>query len=280
MRYALQNRSPVKIAAWLLFCCVLTLLCGQDAHAQAADTMPPTEPGQSILESVPWYDASSGSVRSVPVRSQTDDSVHRDSRWLPKPEKVQKQSANTPVGGAAPAAATGTGVSATAWALILLLIIILVSLIIFALTKSDIQFGSNDLAGSNGTSDKPDAQLIERINELPAELRRTDVNARDEAERLMKAGQFDQAIILLFSHQLLFLDHAGYLRLSRGKTNGRYVRETRQRDTQSAAWLRETATAFERSYFGKHELDASWFERLWRQNELLESAVTKKQEAA
>ena len=97
------------------------------------------------------------------------------------------------------------------------------------------------------------------MKHLPAELRRTDVNLRSEAERLMNAGQFDQAIILLFGHQLLLLDHAGLLRLSRGKTNGRYVRETRAADHESADRLRLTATAFERSYFGRHTIAAGEF---------------------
>ena len=238
---------------------------------------------EEFLGDLPWYDAEKGGIRSVPVVSRTDDSVNRDSRWLPKPKKLKQKKTTTAPAGGGPALTGGGsgGVSFLAWVLIAVLIVVLVALIIFAFTKADIQFGNEDLARKKGRSgDKPDADLLERIKELPAELRRTDVNVRDEAYRLMQLGQFDLAIILLFSHQLLSLDHAGYLRLSRGKTNGRYVREVRRRDRQCANWLRETATAFERSYFGHHSVDADWFDRLWQQNLQMESSISGQQEGA
>lgn len=64
---------------------------------------------------------------------------------------------------------------------------------------------------------EPDAAMIQRISLLAPELQRTDVNLRNEAERLMRAGQLDDAIILLFGHQLILLDRAGWLRLAQGQ---------------------------------------------------------------
>jgi hypothetical protein len=118
------------------------------------------------------------------------------------------------------------------------------------------------------------------MKHLPVELRRSGVNLRGEAQRLMEEANFDQAIILLFAHQLLLLDRAGLLRLNRGKTNRRYVRETRSVDRESAERLRATAEAFERSYFGAHALTADEFARLWVENEGLERSVQRRQEAA
>ncbi len=99
------------------------------------------------------------------------------------------------------------------------------------------------------------------MKHLPAELRRTDVNLRSEAERLMREGQYDQAIILLFGHQLLLLDRFGMLRLNRGKTNRKYVRETRAVDGELAGRLQDTVNAFERSYFGRHSIAQREFVR-------------------
>ncbi len=118
------------------------------------------------------------------------------------------------------------------------------------------------------------------MKHLPAELRRTDVNLRSEAERLMQEGQYDQAIILLFAHQLLLLDRATLIRLNRGKTNGKYVRETRSVDPESAQWLRATVAAFERSYFGRHPIEQDDFTELWQSNLKLEESIRRRQELA
>jgi len=152
-----------------------------------------------------------------------------------------------------------------------------VGLILYALSRTEMQLGRGSSSGDDDQTlaGRPDQQTIERIKHLPPELRRTDVNLRTECERLMRAGQYDQAIILLLGHQLLLLDRHGMLRLSRGKTNGRYVRETRSRDERCGRWLRETADAFEQSYFGRHEISPDVFAELWDQNGRLESAVAQ-----
>ena len=103
---------------------------------------------------------------------------------------------------------------------------------------------------------------------------------RSEAERLMNEGEYDQAIILLFGHQLLLLDRVGMLRLNRGKTNRKYVRETRALDPESADRLQGTVTAFERSYFGRHLITAREFADLWQANAELEQAIERRQEVA
>jgi hypothetical protein len=125
-----------------------------------------------------------------------------------------------------------------------------------------------------------DEQTRQRMQHLPVELRRSDVDLRAEAERLMNLGQFDQAIILLLAHQLLTLDRSGYLRLSRGKTNGRYVRETGGTDPAMASRLRHTIVAFERSYFGSHAILAPEFGALWRNNQEMESELAAEDEVA
>jgi hypothetical protein len=70
------------------------------------------------------------------------------------------------------------------------------------------------------------------------------------------------------------------LRLNRGKTNRKYVRETRGADRESAKRLQGTVTAFERSYFGRHVITQSEFADLWRANEELEQTVELRREAA
>ncbi|MEO1524884.1 MAG: DUF4129 domain-containing protein [Planctomycetota bacterium] len=234
---------------------------------------------RNSLGSAPWFDSETGEIKPIEVVPRDDDSIHRDSRWMPKPKKLKQPKTtttnNTGGGGPGVFGSSWTFTNLLGWVLIFVLVVAIVGAITYAISRSELQFAGANARSNNGKSksDLPDEDLLERIKHLPPELRRTDVNLRTECERLMNAGRFDQAIILLLGHQLLLLDRIGLLRLSRGKTNGRYVRETRTNDRQCGDWLRETADAFEQSYFGRHEIPREAFTRLWGQNEQLESAV-------
>ncbi|MEL6107371.1 MAG: hypothetical protein AAFU85_15130 [Planctomycetota bacterium] len=262
--------------------CLLVLAMGIESRCVADD--PPESANVDLrqsLGSAPWFDSETGEVVPVEVVPRVDDSIHRDSRWLPKPKKIKKAAQTQTNNNAATGGRTGMfGSSVTlgnllGWVLIIVLIVLIVGAITYAISRAEVQFGDGAATAQTGKakSNLPDEDLLERIKHLPPELRRTDVNLRTECERLMKDGRFDQAIILLLGHQLLLLDRIGFLRLSRGKTNGRYVRETRTNDSQCGDWLRDTADAFEQSYFGRHEIPREAFDRLWGQNAELESAA-------
>ncbi|QDV44869.1 hypothetical protein Enr13x_47400 [Stieleria neptunia] len=232
------------------------------------------------LDSTPWYDPQSRQLVPIELEIRQDDSIHRESRWLPKPKKIAQpdRPSNTTTTGAA----TATGLFGTSvtwgnlfgWVLLAAMVLGIVGITVYAISRAELRMENRtSTASAADVKGLPDEQTLERIKHLPPELRRTDVNLRTECERLMGEGRFDQAIILMLGHQLLLLDRNGLLRLSRGKTNGRYVRETRNHHDTIATWLRATADAFEQSYFGRHEISAHVFEQLWRQNEMLESAT-------
>ncbi|MCA9138807.1 MAG: hypothetical protein KDB00_18675 [Planctomycetales bacterium] len=242
-----------------------------------------TSPVQKSLETTPWFDAQKNEIVPIAITPRTDDSIHRDSRWLPKPETVKKTTTQPKTSNTG-TTTTGTvlfGSSVTmgnvfGWVLLVVLALAIVGITVYAISRAEINLPDGKKSGKVGSGGDglPDEQMLERIKHLPAELRRTDVNLRTECERLMLEGRFDQAIILMLGHQLLLLDRNGLLRLSRGKTNGRYVRETRTNDHDCATYLRATADAFEQSYFGRHEIPENVFHELWKQNELLERAAT------
>ncbi|NND96980.1 MAG: DUF4129 domain-containing protein [Pirellulaceae bacterium] len=275
----------------LAFAFGLSCVCLTENAAVAQDSMSVDEPAAGALGSTPWYDAESRTLIPMTVKEQKDDSIHRDSRWLPKPKKVQKSSSDT---NTATTTATGTGTTGGTglfgteltfgnlfgWMLLALLVVGTAGLLVYAFTKAEIDLSDKKDALSGDHTKSPDEQMIERMKHLPAELRRTDVNLRTEAHRLMEAGHYDQAIILLFGHQLLMLDRAGLLRLTRGKTNGRYVRESRTNLREAGDRLRLSATAFERSYFGRHQLSADEFQKLWENNLALEQSIQSRQGAA
>lgn len=282
---------PVYVAFIIAGCCLPASGIGQESSVKpdaskvttASDVQPTARsPVARSLESTPWFDAEKTQIVPIAIKPRTDDSIHRDSRWLPKPEAVKK---TTPQANSATTANSGAtnGLFGTSmslgnlfgWVLLLVIAMAIVGAIVYAISRAEINLPDNTKAAGAGSKDGqlPDEQTLERIKHLPPELRRTDVNLRTECERLKNEGRFDQAIILLLGHQLLLLDRNGLLRLSRGKTNGRYVRETRTNDQGSATYLRATADAFEQSYFGRHEIPAEVFEELWKQNDLLESAA-------
>ncbi|MEM9827386.1 MAG: DUF4129 domain-containing protein [Planctomycetota bacterium] len=268
-------RGMQRAFLFAVIACAL-LPYGSDVIAQDAG---------SLLPDSIWFDADTGNAQAVPVKDSVRDSVNRDSRWLPKPKKLSKpkpaeaakgQGANAAGGGTG----GGTGGGFSGMGLSLgnlfgwLLIILLVGLAAVALYALMSRFEPDDVGGSQSARrrqrQKPDEQTLERIAALPPELRRTDVNMRSEAERLMGEGQYDLAIILLFGHQLLTLDGVGMIRLQRGKTNRRYLRECRGADRDAAGALRQTTELFERSFFGGHAIAPDDFARAWKANELLE----------
>lgn len=262
------------VGLWLpcLFC--LTATAG---FAQPADE----SPTDRALGDTNWYDPELDRVVPIEVDPVVDDSINRSSRWLPKPERVKKAATNN-TGGGAGGGFLGSGLSLGnlfGWMLLGAIVVGCVALLLYTFSKAEIDLGSES-RGLRQVSVATDEQTLERMKHLPAELRRTDVNLRSEAERLMNEGKFDQAIILLFAHQLLLLDRAGMLRLNRGKTNGKYYRETRAVDRGTADRLRATINAFERSYFGRHEIDRDEFGELWASNAQLEASVHSRQEQA
>lgn len=252
-----------------------------------------TSPVTDALSTTIWFDAEQNSLKPVAVNPQVDDSLNRNSRWLPKPPQVKTSQGtnlqNTPQGnpGGAPTSGTtlfNSGLSALnllGWLTLGIIVVAGVAAIFYVLSRVETQTNKIKKSGTSALSGKtPDEQTLERIKHLPKELRRTDVNLRSEAQRLMQAAQYEQAIILLFAHQLLLLDRYGILRLNRGKTNRKYIRETRATNEQVAHCLEATIAAFERSYFGRHKINRIEFAEMWQLNKQLETRLEEKQEEA
>ncbi|MDB4633765.1 hypothetical protein OAG76_00020 [Rubripirellula sp.] len=247
-------------------------------------------PTDGALRTTVWFDAEQNRLKPIDVEPQTDDSLNRNSRWLPKPPPVMSNkgpnSLTPPQANNGGAAGTGAGLFNTGlsmrnvlgWLILGIIVLSGVVAIFYALSRADLQTKKGGKGSNKALSGKtPDEQTLERMKHLPKELRRTDVNLRSEAQRLMLASQYDQAIILLFAHQLLLLDRYGMLRLNRGKTNRKYIRETRATNEQVATCLEATIASFERSYFGRHKITRNEFADTWRLNEQLEMRIEEKQ---
>ncbi len=270
-----------------LMCLSLLVGClvwGSLVHAQTAveSAQPAAESLEEIGKTI-WFDPEKQAIVPVPLDDTHSDTIHRDSRWLPGAKKVRKAA---PVSSSSGSSSTGwfnTGLTTgnlIGWGILGLLFIAVATAVMYAFSKIDPEAITMGNRTQRDNDDRMDTQTMKRIEELPAELRRTDVDLRTEAERLMNLGYLDEAIKCLFGHQLLLLDRRGFLRLSRGKTNGRYVMETRRESAESASLLRATVDAFEASYFGRHTPTAEAFRHLWQGNERLEALARRETELA
>ncbi|MBK95738.1 MAG: hypothetical protein CMJ79_08475 [Planctomycetaceae bacterium] len=135
----------------------------------------------------------------------------------------------------------------------------LIGLIIWAImnrekTKKD---PGVEMEGSVVTDDQ-------RIEELPFQLDSAYKDLLERARECYQNGDFDQAIIYLFSYELIQLDKAQLIKLTRGKTNHQYLREV-QPNASLKSRLSTTVRAFEDVFFGNKELSQQRFEECWRE---------------
>lgn len=101
-----------------------------------------------------------------------------------------------------------------------------------------------------------------RIEALPFRVRSGPWGLLDEARRLYEQGDFRQAIVYLFSYQLVEMDKRQIIRLAKGKTNRQYLRETRRRPLLESL-VAQTMVVFEDVFFGDYPLDRPRFESCW-----------------
>ncbi len=242
------------LAVWLTMCGGWTMLL-------FAATDPPPDDAAAI-ESVrtalrseadfPWYDAETDQLRSVDVSPQ-----------LPPPEASQwswerRVSKRTP-------RAWNFGLSDVvakllqyaAWALLACLFLYGLYVAICTLLAAEVSL-------SPGLGESHDEVITdaERMENLPFDIRKTNLDLLDEARQRYQAGDYSQAMVMLFSYQLIQLDKHHWIRLAKGKTNRQYLREIK--DHQSLQSLvRVSMVAFEDVFFGQHRLEKDRFEQCW-----------------
>jgi len=119
----------------------------------------------------------------------------------------------------------------------------------------------------------------DRVEALPFHIRAASGDFLAEARRLYEAGQYSQAIVYLFSHELVQLDKHHIIRLTKGKTNRQYVRETRKHPSLASV-LHTTMVAFEDAFFGHKTLSRESFERCWQRLDEFQSELARQEERA
>jgi hypothetical protein len=192
----------------------------------------PVQSGRDALNrwlTYPWYDSSTDELQRVDVPTP------------PKPWSFNFH--------------LGTFLQWFAWTVLVVLVILL---IYFALKT----FLGREEGASTDAAQKADSSTRDRIEALPYPIAVDQMNLLEEARRLYQQGNYSQAIVFLFSYQLVELDKRHCIRLTKGKTNRQYLREVGSR-LSLRQLVEQTMIAFEDVFFGRHTLDQSRFESCW-----------------
>lgn len=202
------------------------------------------------IPNLPWYDPQDDQLRRVDVPTTREVDSHRLSDWEPwtwnwswtSNSRGLSTNIITPLG----------------WIAIAVLLVLIVVCLAWAFgatpwQSSDPAARSFEVGGSE----------IDRIEQLPFQVRAPVGDLLSEARRCYEEGRFREAIVYLFSYQLVHLDRKQLIQLAKGKTNRQYLRELRG-VSGVAALLRRTMLAFEDVFFGHHEIDRACFEACWR----------------
>lgn len=217
----------------------------------------------------PWYDRRKDDVRRLNVvpRQTTDD---RGTQWAASPNAP-----TAPTTGARPRWGLLPGL--LQWAGITALVLML-GLIAYLIATSFLKDEVSETASVRKVVES--RRDADRVEALPFHVRAATNDFLAEASRLYQEGKYSEAIVYLFSFELVELDRHHVIRLAKGKTNRQYVRETRHRPLLRAV-LETTMIAFEDAFFGNKMLSRETFERSWsRVNEFRLELEHQEQAAA
>ena len=210
----------------------------------------------------PWYDAAQDELRRFDVQPPKD-LKNRHSRWQTTPPKNVRMPSWL-----------WTLLEVLGWTLL----VAAITLLVVALVRAYLL----DASGSAAEADTAAAETAkrgdaDRVESLPFALKAAQSDLLEEARRCYESGDYGQAIVYLYSYQLVQLDKCQCIRLAKGKTNRQYLRELR---LQPALFrlLERTMVAFEDVFFGRHTLDRGRFESCWdgvgQFHQLLEHGVS------
>jgi hypothetical protein len=224
-------------------------------HAQETD---PVEAGRNALRdsaNYPWYDRETDDLRDLDAKTKEgEDSETRKKGW--EWEVRPSQPSNTSWNWQFPPLVTIF--QYTAMALLAVLIIVLVFLLIRYFLKEE-ELGT---PGAEVKFEDREAE-IDRVEQLPFVVRRPGGDFLSEARALYEQGRYGEAIIYLYSYELVQLDRHQHIHLAKGKTNRQYLREVRNEPVLRGI-LHRTMITFEDVFFGRHNLDRARFEECWQ----------------
>jgi hypothetical protein len=204
--------------------------------------------------SFPWYDAQRDELQRIELRVEEEEEPGlRASEWEATPARSNpsNRTLNRPnVSG------LGNVMMVLFWCFVAVVLIGIIAVIVWAFLRREVRQTGEEIKSET-------SREVDRLEELPFTVKRPQSDLLEEARRLYEAGKFAEAIIYLFSYELVELDKHQIIRLTKGKTNRQYLGEARGKPAVLPL-LEDTMVAFEDVFFGKHGLDRERFESCWR----------------
>jgi hypothetical protein len=237
---------PVLSAVLVLLLCVGALAQSPEAAAvpseievrQSVEAAREALDRGLIARQHPWYDEDNDGVRRIRIK-------------IPKPPSNWSW-------GNPNLSWLGQLFEVYGWLLFGLFVLALMTGLLLAYLKRDRQ---SDGAVGAAMIDEETSD-IDRVEALPFRMGRQTTEPLTEARRAYEAGDFNEAIVYLFSYQLIELDRQQIIRLARSKTNRQCVGEIGSR-RMLRQLVEQTMVAFEDVFFGGHSLSRARFEACW-----------------
>jgi hypothetical protein len=222
------RKLPLSLILGLIGIAALSMPCG--IAAQSPGQREAIESAREELGSGanPWYDAEKDSLRKVKV------------------ERVQRRA--MPLG----------------W-LLKGIVYALLALAIAAIVYALVRFAMEQLKSRKLAEDDEKSQpRVDEAEALPFLAERPRGDLLGLARQHYEQGNYSEAIIYLFSYELVELDRGSRIHLAKGKTNRQYLRELKDAAPLRGA-LERTLHAFESVFFGRRNLDRAGFEACWHE---------------
>ncbi|MEM8678313.1 MAG: DUF4129 domain-containing protein [Planctomycetota bacterium] len=243
-------------------------LMGSGLLAAPPQDPPPAGVREALTEGpqLPWYDPVEHVIREVPVPEHVEPPTPSD--WQRELEPVNE-----------PAVSNWNWDLDGLWTVLQWIVwILLAALAIFAVWLLIQAYLRGEMQGAVQTKQQqPEAVAradIQRLENLPVDLAVEKHDLLAAAKRLYEAAAYSDAMVCLFSYQLLELDRHHLLHLVKGKTNRQYLGELKERQPLRAL-MEQTMLAFEDTFFGNLPISAQRFEQCWSQVDRFHQLIGK-----
>jgi hypothetical protein len=281
---ASRKSVALAVGAWLSIClgCPRQILAATDPDTAVQSGHEALGPSGRF----PWYDSNRDDVRPVRLRGSDNSSDDLpNGKWTSRGQPGDgggsagdgsgsgSSSGNDPSMSIDPGSVSAPALMWIAWIAIAVVLVWIAYMLIRAFLEREArnakQTDSQDAAEEETEED--------RLETLPTRIGATKGGLLEEARRQYEAGNYNAAVIYLYSYQLIKLDQNQMLRLAKGKTNRQYLRELTGRP-EIYGIVAQSLVPFEDVFFGEHQLARERFEACWNQverfNRLVEQAAT------
>ncbi len=211
----------------------------------------------------PWYNKEADGVRKIELLPQAVDDFEPPNRKLSYFPKIR----TIPPGGGGPTGPRGSFLGPLLNVIGYMALFAVCAVLIWMVGN---RFLRREITESKATKVVETSRKVDQVQKLPMQLASHEGDFLSMARSLMAQGNYGQAIIYLYAHQLVSLDERHLIRLSKGKTNRQYLRELRKQ-APVASLVEGTITLFEDAFFGKKLITEAQFLVCWNQLDQFES---------